>query len=119
MTIEYVESVRYLCPVCQREWTGAKGAPCEACYAQGWDSLMVEAVKRGAPAQEEPPVLIGKEEILCAGKGCIEPVREEGDLCPECAMADEEYRHDLAEQRAYDMAKDDYYMRKIDEARGK
>lgn len=122
MTI-YIESVRYLCPACQREWTGAKGSPCEPCYAKGWDAGMAQAVKGGAGCAcdicDPEPVLIGRETILCAGKGCIEEVKEEDDLCPSCLADDEEYRRERAEDLAYEMARDDYYMNKIDEARGK
>ena len=125
MTIEYIESVRYLCPACQKEWTGAKGAACEACYAKGWDAGMAKACapQGGAGCAcdlcDPEPVLIGKEAILCSGKGCIEEVKEEDDLCPSCLADDEEYRRERAEDLAYEMAKDDYWMRKIDERRGK
>jgi RecJ-like exonuclease len=109
-----MEGQRFLCPVCQLAWTGAKDAPCEECHAVAlaWNAGMVEACKC-------KPVLIGKEAILCAGKGCLEEVKEEDDLCPECAQANEEYLHDRAQELRDDIARDDHYMRKIDEARGK
>lgn len=58
-------------------------------------------------------------EFLCAGKRCLNEVKEEGDLCPACEAEAAEYARERAEDLAYEMAKDDYYQRKIDERRGK
>jgi hypothetical protein len=57
--------------------------------------------------------------ILCEGRKCLNEVKQEGDLCPECQRAQEEYEYDLARELSYQTAKDDYNMRKIDERRGK
>ena len=96
--IDFMPLQRFLCPVCQRAWVTVKGAVCEPCYEVAWNARMV---------------------ILCDGKTCLEEVKEEGDLCPSCEADHEEYLNDRAEHLAYEMAKDDYYMNKIDEARGK
>jgi hypothetical protein len=46
-------------------------------------------------------------------------VKEEGDLCPSCDADRQEYEDDRAKELKYQMAKDDYWMRRIDERRGK
>ena len=82
----------------------------DAEFAKAWDEAMAEAVAREKEEQGPP---------LCEGKRCLEFVKEEGDLCPSCQSDADEYAKDMAEDRAYEMARDDYYMRKIDERRGK
>ena len=57
--------------------------------------------------------------ILCAGKACLTEVKEEGDLCPSCEADRQEYEDDRAKELKYQIAKDNYWMRKIDERRGK
>ena len=59
------------------------------------------------------------DSILCEGKKCLTMVKEEGDLCPSCESDRQEYEDDRAKELSYQMAKDDYWMRKIDERRGK
>ena len=59
------------------------------------------------------------DSILCEGKACLNMVKEEGDLCPECDAERQEYEDDRAKELSYQAAKDDYWMRKIDERRGK
>jgi Zn finger protein HypA/HybF involved in hydrogenase expression len=76
------------------------------------------------PIERRPGVWLcpdceAKQDILCAGKTCLEKVKEEGDLCPSCESDQQEYEDDRAKELKYQIAKDDYWMRKIDERRGK
>ena len=57
--------------------------------------------------------------ILCEGKRCLTEVKEEGDLCPSCEADRQEYETDRSRELRDQIAKDDYWMRKIDERRGK
>ncbi len=45
MTV-WIENQRFLCPACQRNWTGARGVACEPCHA--------EALREGAQGEERP-----------------------------------------------------------------
>ena len=107
MTIEYVESVRYLCPVCQVEWTGDKAAPCEECYAIGWNAAMVEACRGQTAPLRAPP---GN---ACAGEDCPNPAPRSGDWCPDC---------EWKMQRKFDRMdelRDRHINQEIDRLRGK
>ena len=78
MTIVFVELQRYLCPVCQADWTGEQSAPCEDCYSIGWNLAMVEACKGQTPPLRAP------EGHACAGEDCPNPAPRSGDWCQEC-----------------------------------
>ena len=107
MTIEFVESVRFLCPVCQRDWTGERGSPCEECYAVGWNAAMVEACKGDEHPWRAPPG------SACAMEDCPNPAPRSGDYCSDC---------EWKIQRMYDRndrLRDAEVNRRIDERRGK
>ena len=107
MTIVFVELQRYLCPVCQADWTGEKGGPCEDCYSVGWNLAMVEACKGEPHPWRAPPG------HACASEDCPHPAPRSGDYCQDC---------EWKTQRHYDRMealRDAENNRRIDERRGK
>lgn len=65
------------------------------------------------------PDEIEDDRIFCAGKKCMELVKEEGELCPSCEADRAEAYAQAREEEALEDAKDRYWMQKIDERRGK
>jgi hypothetical protein len=41
----WIESQRFVCQACKRNWVTIKDVPCEDCYGVGWDALMRAAVE--------------------------------------------------------------------------